>query len=420
MAKKIKLKSYKKLSINDKKNEFLRPDFVYIPLVAHTNPCDSVVKIGDKVTKGMVIGNRNSDQFPIISTVSGVVTEITDMLYLNGKMVSTVVIKNDFKEKTVKVNTLTDDISKISKDELIDRLKKLGVSGLSGNDFSTYIKYNCNAEYTTLLVNGAECEPFITSDYHMMRYQSEEILETVDAIITIMGLKRGVISFKEDHKEIKAIFDSISGTYPNIDIMTVKNYYPVGWEKRLVKDVLHLSYKARASEVGVLVNNVSTIYSIYHALKYNKPLTEKYVTITGNAIKEPQNVLVKIGSRVDELLSFVGGYEDDTELILIADGPMMGKALESSLTMVVKPLNGVIVNKYIKQIETECMKCGKCVEVCPVHLSPVLIAKNLNNVKALKKLHAEKCIGCGLCSYVCPANIDVREQVKAGNGEVVK
>ena len=284
---------------------------------------------------------------------------------------------------------------------------------MGGSGFPTYVKYDTKMPINTILVNGVECEPYITADYVLMRDHAEEILECIDAILEITGATKGIIAIKVHQPEIKKEFKKYMGTYPNIELIEVADLYPSGWEKSLIKQVLNIDYDKLPIEKGVVVNNVSTIYAIYEALKYHKPVMEKIITITGDKIEKPQNVVVKIGTQVKDLIDYIGGIKPGNKIKLIAGGPMMGVAILTDDLVVSNNLNCLLIMENQNEHPyIECMRCGKCVNICPAKLSPVLIKNNVNNVEYLKYLQPEKCIECGLCSYICPSKVDVREYVK--------
>lgn len=411
----IKLLLNKKMSIKNKIPSFDKPNYVYIPLVNHTNlACECCVKKGDKVYKGSVIGRRNDHfQLPIHASVSGSVVGIEERPYLNGALVKCVVIENDFKEKVVDNFPPKKDITDYTAREFVNILRDCGIVGMGGSGFPTYVKYDTKMPINTILVNGVECEPYITADYVLMRDHAEEILECIDAILEITGATKGIIAIKVHQPEIKKEFKKYMGTYPNIELIEVADLYPSGWEKSLIKQVLNIDYDKLPIEKGVVVNNVSTIYAIYEALKYHKPVMEKIITITGDKIEKPQNVVVKIGTQVKDLIDYIGGIKPGNKIKLIAGGPMMGVAILTDDLVVSNNLNCLLIMENQNEHPyIECMRCGKCVNICPAKLSPVLIKNNVNNVEHLKYLQPEKCIECGLCSYICPSKVDVREYVK--------
>ncbi len=253
-----------------------------------------------------------------------------------------------------------------------------------------------------MLVNAIECEPFIDADKFIAKNKCEEILETIDAILEINKMEKAIIAFKKCNIKIKEIFDNYIGTYLKIKIILVDDYYPMGWERKLIKETLKINYKKLPIEQGIIVNNISTIYAIYEALKYNKPLIERVITFTGDNLTNPTNVLVKTGTPIKEVLTKLG-YKDGK---IIAGGPMMGKEIDINAVVSINQNCVLCLDKQEPEV-TNCIKCGKCVDVCPAKLSPVMIIKS----KKPHKLKPFKCIQCGLCSYICPANIDVRSQI---------
>ncbi len=411
----INLPSNKKMSIQSEILEFIKPNYLYIPLVNYNNlDCDCLVKEGDLVYKGSVIGISN-DQFnmPIHSSVSGKVIGIEKHFYLDGNEVNCVIVENDFKEKVIDKKVYKQKITDYTKKEFVDLLKNCGIVGLGGSGFPTYIKYDTNLPIDIVLVNAVECEPYITTDYVLMREKTEEILDSLDAIIEINDASKGIIAIKSYNLDIVDEFKKYIGTYPKIEIAIVDDLYPNGWEKKLIKQVLNVDYDKIPIEKGIVVNNVSTIYAIYEALKYNKPLIEKIITVTGEKVMKPQNIVVKIGSSFKDILDFINGIEAGEDVKLIAGGPMMGVSIASDKAVVSKNLNCILIIENDKNHPLiNCMRCGKCIEVCPVDLSPVLIKNAINNKEALKYLNPKKCIDCGLCSYICPSKIAVRNYVR--------
>jgi electron transport complex protein RnfC len=418
MTKGIKVISHKSMSLKNDLVECKRPEVVYIPLVNHSKmDCECLVKVGDKVLKGSAIGKRNDNiELPIHSSVSGKVIAIEEKLYLNGEKIKCVVIENDFREKQVDLTGAKSNITTYSKNEFIGLLKNCGVVGMGGSDFPTYIKYQGNLH--TIIVNAVECEPYITADQMLVRLHADEILEAMDAVMEINKIEKGVIAIKETNAEMKSKFEKYLGTYPKISLAFMRNVYPMGWEKMLIKEATGFEYEKLPGEVGVVVNNVSTMYAIYKALKHKSPISRRIITLTGEGIKKPQNVLIKIGTSMKDVISEVGGYNDLSKIRFIAGGPMMGKCLESDDLIVTKNLNCVLVIKDFEEGALPCIRCGRCIEACPAYICPVLIKDHVNDYEALKYLHPEKCIECGLCSYICPSKIRVRESVREAKKEI--
>lgn len=413
----LKIPKHKQMSMKHALNIYNKPKFIYIPLINETTV---LVKKDDYVFKGSVVGKRKGDfKMPIFSSVSGKVIGFDNVVIFNGEKVKCLVIENDFKEKIEKGIKKNNKLNNISKKEFINSLEECGIVGLGGSGFPTYIKYNTDKKINTLLVNAVECEPYITADYFVIKEKSEEILEAIDAILEINNIDRAIIAIKKTNKALLDILNRYIGTYLKIQVVLVPNLYPMGWERTLIKQVTGLTYDKLPIEKGIIVNNVSTIYSIYQALKLNKPIIERIVTFSGAGFKKPQNVLVKIGTPVKEVINYIGGSYKNKKYILIAGGPMMGNSVED---LVVTPeLNCVLLlEDNVDNKATACLRCGKCINVCPAKICPVLIKDSLDDLEKLKTLDVSKCISCGLCSYVCPAKINVREYVSQAKEKVGK
>ena len=408
----MKVKIDKHKLTNDKLLVYNKPKKVYIPLISGNDTNITIlVKKGEYVYKGSIIGKRKGDfRIPIHSSVSGTVLDFEEKTCFNGEKVKCVVIENDFKEKIEQKLSVKRSINKYTKEEFLNLLMENGIVGLGGDCFPTYVKYEPK-NINTLIINAVECEPYITADHILAKQKCEEILEAIDAILEINKIKEAIIAIKKENVELKQTFDNYIGTYLKIKIKLVPNVYPMGWERKLIKEVTHKEYDKYPIEEGIVVNNISTIYAIYEALKYNKPLIERIITFSGENLQDKRNVLVKIGTPVSEVLEQLKVKENS---VIVAGGPMMGKKVED--LVVSANMNCILALENKIDIPTICLKCGKCVEVCPSKLSPVLImrtkVKKDKDINKLKKLHPEKCIECGLCSYICPANLLVRERVK--------
>lgn len=387
-----------------------KPKKVYIPLISGNDTAITVlVSPGEYVYKGSMIGKTKGDfRIPIHSSVSGTVLDFEEHTCFNGTKVKCVVIENDFKEKIEQKITVKKDLNSYSFEEFIEVLKDSGIVGMGGAGFPTYIKYNTNQKKQTLIVNAVECEPYIMADATLASHKCEEILETIDAILEINHMQKAIIAIGKNNMALKEAFDNFIGTYLKIEIKIVPYVYAMGWERMLIKEVTGKEYDKLPIEQGIIVNNISTIYAMYEALKYHKPLIERIITFTGEGLKQPKNILVKIGTPLKEIMDSLGL---EKEAILVSGGPMMGVQVDEDM-MISRNQNCILGIHFEKEQASECLKCGKCVNVCPAKLSPVLIMKNCKNKDKLKGLEPLKCIECGLCSYICPANLPVREFVK--------
>lgn len=415
----MKVKIAKKFLTEDELVVFNKPSKVYIPLISGNDTDITIlVKKGEYVYKGSIVAKSKGDfRIPIHSSVSGTVIDFVERTSFYGDKVKCILIENDFKEKIEEKAFVKKEINKYTKEEFIENIKENGIVGLGGSGFPTYVKYG--KKIKTLIVNAVECEPYITTDYFLSKLKCEEILETIDAILEINRIDEAIIAISKDNLKLKEVFDSFIGTYLKIKIVVVSNTYPMGWERNLINEVTGKQYNKLPIEKGIVVNNISTIYAMYESLKFNKPLIERIVTFSGEKLKKKCNVLVKIGTPIKDVLDYLGVIEDN---IKVSGGPMMGEILSDD-SVICNNQNSVLVLEETNNIPTKCIKCGKCVSVCPAKLSPVIImelkCKTDKDKNKLKKLHPERCIECGLCSYICPSKINVRETVK-NKKEVLK
>ena len=417
----IKIPKRKKMSIKEKVGVYNKMKYVYIPLISGNDTNITIsVKKGDYVYKGSIVGKRKGNfRIPIHSSISGTVVDYEEKYTSNGKKVKCIVIENDFLD-AIEKEYENNDITKYTKKEFLKTIQDCGIVGMGGSGFPTYVKYNIDKKINTLIINAVECEPYITSDFVLIREKCEEILEAIDAVREINNIDEAIIAIKESNIELKEIIDNYIGTYLKIKVVLVPDIYPMGWEKNLVKYIKKVDYEKLPMEKGIIVNNVSTMYAIYEALKYKKPLTERIVTFTGENLKRPQNVMVKLGTSANEIIKKVGGL-NKKEVTYVSGGPMMGTSIPTDDIIININDNCILVlDKVEEDIESTCMRCGKCVDNCPAKLSPVLIKEALNNTDKLKKLEPMRCIECGLCSYICPAKINLREKVKLAKEKLRK
>lgn len=416
MNKPVHINSNNKINYNIEM--YTKPENIYVPLENKNGiTYKHLVKEGDYIYKGEVVAINEKINFPVHSSVSGYATFGTNKIIGNGKKIKCVVVKNDFKEKYEKSKLVKKDISSYTKEDFIEALRENGITGLGGSDFPTFIKYNTeNIKY--LLVNAVECEPFISCDKAVIHNYADCILEAVDDIMEIMHIPKAYIVMKETNTDSIKMISKYIKTYPNITIKLVEDAYPNGWERLVVKNTLGIEYDKYPSEKGIIVSNVSTIYAIYEMLTYNRPLTERVVTITGPGIKKKTNVKVKIGALASEVISNLDGYKDIKNPLFIAGGPMMGSSLPTDEVIITKDIGCLLVIEDHFEKNLPCIKCGKCMEVCPAGIYPVLIMENRDNIKKLKELKPNKCVECGLCSFTCPSKIEVREFVRIAKERV--
>ena len=261
---KTKVPKYKKMSITASIYNYNKPKIVYIPLIVQNNPdVTNLVKKDDYVYKGMIVAKSKGNlRIPIHSSVSGTVLGIEEKTYVNGDVIKCVAIENDFKEKTEKKKVVKKAINKYIKEDFIEIIKEAGIVGMGGSGFPTYVKYNCPNPIKTIIINAVECEPYITADHMLLMTKCEEILEGIDALVEINRAEEAIIAIKKGEVELKQHLDNFSGTYLKIKVVEVPNFYPMGWERNLVKYVAKKTYTRFPIEQGIIVNNIATVYAI--------------------------------------------------------------------------------------------------------------------------------------------------------------
>ena len=334
-----------KISCTKKIENFLKPIIVYIPLESKMQiTYRPLVNIGDYIYKGEVVAINTTIDFPIHSSVSGYLVGIKDMMIDTGKKVPCLVIENDYKEKYKDRVGAKRNISLYNKKEFLYMLNNSGIVGLSGNDYTTILKYTSKNDINYLIVNGIECEPYLSSDNAVMYQKCEELLETIDAMMEILKISKCYIAVKENNDKVINKYLKYINSYPNIKLYGIADAYPSGWERYLVKTIYNIEYNKYPIEKNIVVENVETIYAIYELLKYNRPLTERVITINGDGCANKVNVKVKIGTLASELISSLGGYtKKKKDYLFIAGGPLSGKSLPSYELVITKNLCGITV-----------------------------------------------------------------------------
>lgn len=411
----MRIQGKRHISLSNGVQEYLNPKYVYIPLTNGVINYRNIVNVGDEVLKGQIVALRE-DRYahPIHSAVSGKVIGIKKMWHQSGKMVETLEIENDYQEKVVSSWGQSLDLNFLTKEDIVERVKNCGIVGLGGAGFPTYVKYMVSRKQRLLIVNGVECEPYLTCDGISIRRQIDKLIRGIKYVLKAIGAQKCIIVVKKDKKEVLEVLNKELPKYKNIGIFMVKKYYPAGWERSMVEKVTGQHYMHLPSEIGVVVNNVQTIIAVCEAIEENKPLIERMVTVSGEGVKSPQNIYTKIGVRTQELINRAGGYKnEEREGYLIAGGPMMGNAVLDSSLVVSSTLGGIIILEKPEIVKQPCMGCGKCAKHCPAYLVPTEIKKALDakDYRTLDRLHTLDCVQCGLCSYVCPSRVDITNYV---------
>ena len=403
---------------------YISPKYLYIATNnARCNKADIFIKEGDHVNSCQVIGMRHGPFFdqPIHATCSGTFLGYEKHYHRNGKLTDFIKIENDFKETidpSVKQRT-PEEIKALTKEDITEILKETASVGLGGSSFPTYIKFQTNKPIHTILINGVECEPYITADHRLMLEMPYRVMDGITYIMQAFNCKHAKICIKSKYSDLKHLYEMMCKEYEGsgIEICPIGNYYPQGWEVEMIKNATGIKLKPGElpAEEGIINFNVSTVVGIYKAVKYNMPVIKRYVTITGDGINFPKNFRVKVGTSIKELIPLCGGYKNpDKDKVFILGGPMMGASVPSDDCIITKTVTSIIILDKNEEKEEPCVRCGSCVLTCPVGLEPVQI---MNAVKTLdkeriKSLNPLKCIECGLCAYTCTSKIQVTDYVR--------
>ena len=384
---------------------------VYFPTVApNGKEMQVLVKENDAVKVGTVLCKREDFYVPVYSSVSGKVKEIKSMYNSAlGRACNHLVIENDFKYESKLLTKY--DYKKESKEKLLEALKESGMVGLGGAGFPTYVKYSSTASINSLLVNAVECEPYLTTDYVTIKENINYLLEGIQILLKISEAKEAVIAFKNNKKDLKEMLDKELVNYPNVRIFEVKDKYPMGWEKLLVKTVFKKNYDKLPSEVGVIVNNAQTVIGVSNAIINGETISKRVITVSGDSINSA-NVTIPVGTLAKNILDKLGYLKE--EVCVLAGGPMTSKANITD-EFALQLNNGALTVMEKKVYNTRpCLKCGKCIENCPAGLQPVQIkdAFDSKDVNELKAFECNKCVECGMCSFVCPSKIDLTDAIK--------
>ena len=393
------------------------PSRVVIPMSQHIGaPCSPLVKVGDAVKLGQKIGDGEGVCSPVHAPVSGTVTAVEQMTVPGGRQCVCVAIENDGKDTpdpSIKPRTTHKGMSAA---ELADIVREAGICGMGGAAYPTNSKILSTAGKTeTLLINACECEPYITSDDTVMCTWPEQVILGARIVADVIGAKHTVIAVEDNKAEAVEALRSKLGGNEDIEVRVLPTRYPQGAKKQLILAVTGREV-APGARTGALFN-VTTIYSICRAVYEGLPLTEKVVTVTGEGANEPKNVIVRIGTPLEELLKFAGGMKEETCKV-VCGGPMMGTAQGDLSVPVVKGTNAVLclTDPAPAAENPTCIRCGKCIKACPMGLQPLQLYRYVNaGMKdELERFNLEDCMECGCCSYVCPGRLPLVETFKAG------
>ncbi|HBK29641.1 MAG TPA: electron transport complex subunit RsxC [Parabacteroides sp.] len=419
------------LSAGKKITALAAPKQVIIPLSQHIGaPAQAVVKKGDLVKVGTLLAKAGGFvSANIHSSVSGKVNKIDNALDTSGYRRPAIYIDvegDEWEESIDRSVTLVKECTLTSK-EIIDKIAAAGIVGMGGATFPTHVKLMPppGSKAEIVIVNAVECEPYLTADHSLMMERGEQILVGLTILMKAANVNKAVIGIENNKPDAIAKMTKLAAAYPGIEVMPLKVKYPQGGEKQLIDAVTSRQVKSGALpiSVGAIVQNVGTVYAVYEAVQKNKPLFERVVTVTGKALAHPSNFLVRIGTPISNLIDAAGGMPEDTGKI-IGGGPMMGKALISAEVPVGKGSSGVLLMKREESVRKpmhDCIRCAKCVSVCPMGLNPAFLMRSTVYKKwdMAEEDHIQDCIECGSCSYTCPANRPLLDQIRVGKAKVM-
>ncbi len=425
-----RINDYKQIDRALPAQRFVDPEYVFLPL--RTGRCaeyELEVEEGDDVALAQRLGMRRGKFFeqPILSTVSGTVVDTVEMTDEQGEKRPFLKVRNDYQDTPAEGmrERTEEEISALSKDEFVEIVKDNAIVGLGGSGFPSYIKMTSGHDIHTVVVNGVECEPYLQSDYYLIKEQAEEMLRGLSYIMRAVGAERGVVAVKSTKGALVEAVEKELGRFEgmNMQLAKVADYYPQGWENATFEAAVGTKVPVGTlpMEYGILGFNASTCAHIYEAVKYNRPILKRFVTVNGDALKNPLLVRVRVGTSVRELIDLAGGFREDVEQgNVVLGGPMMGVAAPDVDVAVVPTTVSILVIEDEEHVEEPCVRCGSCIYSCPVDIQPVSImnAVKRGDKKALQQLEADRCIECGLCAYVCTSKIHVTDYCREGKRQV--
>ncbi|MBF0469739.1 MAG: electron transport complex subunit RsxC [Gammaproteobacteria bacterium] len=406
------------------------PSLLHIPLQQHIGaPAEPLVQRGDTVKKGQILArNQGMISAPVHAPTSGRVMGIGGFPahHASGLSVRTITLKPDGLEEWHESITPEADPFALSPDEIAQRVAAAGIVGMGGATFPSAVKLNLRKRYTlkALVINGAECEPYLTCDDRLMREHSEQVRDGVRLMAQALGVETILFAIEKNKPEAIAAMSEAAAALPHFKVIALPTRYPMGSEKHLVQALTGKETPARGltADIGIVVHNVATAKAVHDALFLGQPLISRVMTISGGAIKEPRNLLVPLGTPVADLIRACQGFTEEPVRI-VSGGPMMGQPLPSTRVPVIKGSNGLLAlsaAEVSEKSEMPCIRCASCVSACPCGLVPLEMAATIRNGSLDNSVHLGllDCIACGSCSFVCPANIPLVQYFNFAKGEL--
>ena len=417
-------------SKNKKIENLPLPEKVHIFLVQHIGaPSKPIVKVGDQVLAGQKIAEPASFvSVPQHASISGKVTKIAKFPYPVGTNEMAIEITSDGEDKWVDLVN-TEDYLDLPPKEMLNRISEAGITGMGGAGFPAHVKHSPPKEkpIDTIILNGVECEPYLTSDYRLMLEKPQEIINGLKILMKVVNAPKGIIGIESNKPDAIKLMQKLVKKESSIKVVALKVKYPQGAEKQLIYAATKRKVPNKGGlpmDVKVVVQNVASAFAIYEAVRYKKPLVERVVSVTGKIVKKPANVMGRIGTAYKDFLDFCEGTTEPIGKV-ISGGPMMGFSVPTLETSTVKGSNGVLVfskKEAILDEEQTCIRCARCVDVCPMNLLPSLIVNSskFKDYADSEKYGAMDCIRCGSCTYVCPANIKLVQWIDIARGKIIQ
>ncbi|HHY83533.1 MAG TPA: electron transport complex subunit RsxC [Clostridiales bacterium] len=404
------------------------PEAVKIPLQQHIGaPCEALVKPGDYVRLGQKIGQpKGFVSAPVHSSVSGKVKSIEETVLPNGSKSLAVVITNDGQD-TLDNSLTPGSLENLSAQELKNIVLEAGIVGMGGAAFPTHVKLSPPADkkIDVVILNGAECEPYLTSDHRLMLEKPDEIIYGLQVIMKILGVDRGYIGIEDNKTDAIETLIKAAKKADNVQVVKLRTKYPQGAEKQLIYAITGRQVPSGGlpMDVGAVVNNVGTAAAIARAVMYGEPLYKRIVTVSGSAVREPKNLMIRIGTSFRDVIEYCGGWTEEPAKV-ISGGPMMGIAQHTLDVPVTKGTSGILLfteKEAALPEPSNCIRCARCVSVCPINLMPLHIsAQSLKgNFDEAENLHALDCVECGSCSFICPASRPLLQSIRVAKKEII-